>query len=179
MKEASSGVAALRLVRGGAGAASAEEILEQGDGFFGAHARCDLHAMVRAIVTEDFEAGANRAAFGLICAVDETGYARLDHGPGTHRAGFDCDVERGAEQAVIADAEGRVTKRENFCVSGGIAMRDGAVSSACDDFFVEDQDRTDRHFATLSGFARFREGFGHEYEIVFGNFRHCVKDIMA
>jgi hypothetical protein len=177
MKEASSGVAVLRLVRGRAGAASGEKNLKQGDGFFGAHARCDLHAMVRAIVAQNFEAGANRAAFGLFCAVDETGYARLDHCPGTHRAGLDCDVERGAEQAIITDTEGCVTQRENFGVGGGIAMCDGAVPGACDDFFVENEHGADGDFAAFGSFASFGERFGHEYQIVFGNFRHCRKDI--
>jgi hypothetical protein len=176
MKEASSGVAALRLVRGGAGAARGEKILKQGDGFFGAHACSDFDAVIGTVVAQNFEAGTDCAAFGLICAVDETGYTRLDHCPGTHRAGFDGDVKRGAEQAVIADSEGRVTKRENFGVGGGVAMGNRAVSSACNDFFVENEDGTDGDLAALGGLASFGERFGHEGEIGFSISRHCRRE---
>ena len=159
-------MAALRLF-GGADAATGEEILQQGDGFVGANTLSDINAVVSAVMAEDFEAGMDRPALGLIRSVDQTRYAGLEHCAGTHRAGLDGDVKTGADKPVIADAPGRVTEHENFGVRGGITMSDSAISGSRDDFFVEDQNRADGNFAAFSAFARFGERFGHEGKIGF------------
>ena len=131
--------------------------------------------MIGAVVAEDFEAGTDCAAFSFVGAVHEARDAGLEHCTGAHRAGFDGDVKRGAEEAVVTDSVGGVTKCENFRVGGGIAMRDGAIPGARYDFFVEDEDGADGDFAALGGLAGFGEGFGHEGEIGFGNFGHRGK----
>ena len=123
--------------------------------------------MIGAIVAEDFEAGMDRAALGLVRSVNQAGDASLKHGPGAHSAGFDGDVKSGAGQAVIADAKGRITQGENFRMRGGIAMSDGPISGARDDFFVEDQNGPNRNFAALSGLTGFDECFRHKDEIGF------------
>lgn len=142
-----------------------EEILQQGHGFVGADTFGDVNTMIGAVVAEDFEAGMDRAALGLVRSINQAGDAGLQHCAGAHGAGFDGDVKSSAEQAVIAEAEGGVTEGENFGMRGGIAVSDGPISGARDDFFVEDQDCADRNFAAPGGFAGFEKRFGHEGEI--------------
>jgi hypothetical protein len=166
---------ALGNIFGRADATGCKKSLKKRYGFRGAHTRCDFDAVICAVVAEDFEAGTNRAAFSFVGAVHEARDAGLEHCTGAHRAGFDGYVKGCAEQAVVADSVGSVAKGENFRVCGGIAMRDGAISGACDDFFVDDEDGADGDFATLGGLAGFGEGFGHEGEIDFGNFWHRGK----
>ena len=79
----------------------------------------------------------DRAALCFVCSVDKSRDAGLEHCTGAHGAGFYGDVQSCAQQAVIAGSKGAVAKGENFGVGGGIAMRDGAISGACDDFVIE------------------------------------------
>ena len=156
--------------------AGREETLEKFHGLLGKHARSDVNAMVGAFVAQDFKTGAYRAAFGLIGAVHQAGDAGLNHRAGAHGAGFDGDVESGAEQAVVAGFQGGVTQGQNFGVRGGIAMGDGAVSSACDNFVIDDEYCANGNFSAFGRLAGFLKGLGHEDVIGFGNFRHRAKN---
>jgi len=53
-------------------AACGEERLDDGGTFGGEDARNDFYLMVEARVGEDFEAGADGPAFGIVGAVDKT-----------------------------------------------------------------------------------------------------------
>jgi hypothetical protein len=123
--------------------------------------------MVGAVVAQDFEAGMDRAALCFVRSVNEARDTSLKHGAGAHRAGFDGDVQRGAEKTVVAEAVGGFAERENFGVGSGITMRDSAISRAGHDFFVEDKNCANGDFAAICGFAGFGEGFGHEGQICF------------
>ncbi len=82
--------------------AFAEERLEDGGAVGGEDAGRDFNLMVEARVGEDFEAGADGAAFGIVGAVDEARNTGLDDGACAHAAGLDGDVERGITKAVVA-----------------------------------------------------------------------------
>ena len=108
---------------------------------------------------------ADGAALGIVRAVDKAGDARLNHGSGAHGARLDGDVEIGAEKAVISCALGGFAESDDFGVRGGVAMRDGAVSSACDDLTFHHDDGADRDFAAFAGSASLGESDAHEFEI--------------
>lgn len=155
------------ILFGGAAAASGEEILEQGYRFFGANASGYFDAMIGAVVGEDFKAGANRAAFGFVGAVDEAGDAGLEHGSGAHRAGLDRHVKSRPEQAIVSHAECGFAKRENLGMGRGIAVGDGAVAGARDYLFIDDEDGADGNLAALGGIARFGERLMHEGKVAY------------
>src|SRR5260370_26195870 len=93
--------------------------------------------MVEARVGEDFEAGADGAAFGIVGAVDEAGDTGLDDSARAHAAELDGDVERGNRKAVVAKKAGAFSQNKDFGVGRGGAIADGAL------------DRTARKFAVM------------------------------
>ena len=70
----------------------------------------------------------------------------------------------------------RVTQGQDFGVRGRIAMGDGSVPGARDNFVVDDKDGADGDFAAFGRLAGFLEGLGHEDVIGLGNFRHQAKN---
>src|SRR6267378_1834953 len=76
-------------------AASSEERLDDGGTFGDEDARSDFYLMIKARVGEDFEAGADGAAFGIVGAVDEARDTGLEDCARAHTAGLDGGVERG------------------------------------------------------------------------------------
>lgn len=151
-----------QIAIGGKSAAGGEEILEQGCGFFGEDAGDNFDTMVEAGIAQEGEAGADSAGFGIVCAVDEAGDARLNHGTGAHGAGLDGDVEVGAEEAVSSDRVCGFAEHDNFGVRGGVAIRDRAVAGARDDSSKGDDDGADGDFAGEGGLAGLVEGGAHE-----------------
>ncbi len=59
--------------------------------------------MVEEWMRKDFETGADRAALGVVGAVDEARDPCLDNCTGTHAAGLDGDIQRGITKAVVAE----------------------------------------------------------------------------
>ena len=150
--------------------AFSEEGLQDGGAVGGENPGSDFDLMVEPRVGEDFETGADCAAFGVVCPIDEAGHAGLDNGPGAHTAGFDCDIESGISKAIVAKTECSVSKSNNFCVGRGIAIADGAVVRTRNNFAIADEHSTDGDFAGGGGGARFNERFlhvvGHRFHVM-------------
>ncbi len=123
--------------------------------------------MVEARVGEDFEAGADGAAFGIVGAVDEARDTGLNDGARTHAAGFNGDVERGVRETVVAENAGSFAEDDDFGVGGGVAIADGAIASTGEDFAVVNEHGADGDFAGCSRCARFRERLLHELDVRF------------
>jgi hypothetical protein len=79
----------------------------------------------------------------------------MHHGARTHRARLNCNKQLAVLQTVIAQGGARLTQRDDFCVSGGIGVREIAVSPAADDFSSADDDGPHRN---LPGFERVLGG---------------------
>jgi len=113
-------------------------------------------------VGEDFEAGADRAAFGVVGAVGEARDTSLDDGARTHAAGLDGDVEGCIGEPVVAEQAGSIAKDNNFGVGGGVVVANGAVAGSGEDLAVMDEHGADGDFAGCGRAARFRERCLHE-----------------
>ena len=72
-----------------------EERLDDGGAFRGQDTGGHVNLMIQPRVGENFEAGADCAAFWVISAIDNTGDSGLNDGTSTHAAGLNGDVERG------------------------------------------------------------------------------------
>jgi len=81
--------------------AGGEERLEERGGFFREDAGGDFDTMIQARMREDFETRADGATARIVGTVDEFRNAGLDHGAGTHRAGLERDVHRGARKTIV------------------------------------------------------------------------------
>ncbi len=144
-----------------------EERLDDGGALNGEDASGDFYLMVEARVGEDFEAGTNCPAFGIIRAVNETREPRLDDGACAHGARLDGDVKRGVGEAVVAKNTCSFAKNNDFGVSGGVAIADGAVARTGENFAVMDEHGADGDFAGCSGSVRFNQRFPHELDVSF------------
>ncbi len=148
-------------------AARSEERLDDGGAVGGEDAGRDFHLMVEARVGEDFEAGADGAAFGIVGAVDEARDACLDNGAGAHTAGFDGDVERGISETVVAENAGSFAEGDDFRMRGGVAIADRAVTRTGEGFAFVDEHRADGHFADCGRGTSFGQGLLHELDLGF------------
>lgn len=109
-------------------AASSEKGLEKGNGVGGEDAGSDFDAVIEDGMGEDLKVGADRAGLGIVRAVNEAGNAGLNHCAGTHAARLKGDVENGVRKPVVAEGASRFAKRDDFRVSGGIAIANGTVA---------------------------------------------------
>ncbi len=144
-----------------------EERLDDGGALNGEDASGDFYLMVEARVGEDFKARADGAAFGIIGAVDETRDTRLDDGARAHATGLDGDVKRGVGETVVAKNTCSFAKNNDFGVSGGVAIADGAVARTGENFAVMDEHGADGYFAGCCRSARFNQRFPHELDVSF------------
>src|SRR5260370_12511239 len=87
-------------------AAFCEERLEDGGAVVGEDAGGDFDVMVEARVGEDFEAGADGAAFGIVGAVDEAGDTGLGDSGRAHAATRGGDGQRGISEALGSEKAG-------------------------------------------------------------------------
>jgi hypothetical protein len=147
-------------------AAGRKEGLEQGSGVFGEHASRYIGAMIELLGCEDFETGAECAAFGIVGAVDYAGNAALNDCAGTHGTGLQSDVERRVCQTVIADNASGFANHNHFGVGGRISIADGAIAAACDYLAIANQNCADGHFACFRGSMGFGQGELHELYVI-------------
>jgi len=127
----------------------------------------DLDPVIEARVGEDFEAGADGAAFGVVGAVDQAGNASLNDCAGAHAARLDGDIERCISEAIVAKEAGGFAEDGDFRVGGGVAVANGAVAGASEEFAVADEDGTDGNFAGGGCGAGFGESLLHELNVSF------------
>jgi len=121
---------------------------------------------------ENLEAGAHRAALRVVGAVDQAGYAPLNHRAGAHAARLDGDIEGGIGEAVVSKNSGRFAKDNHLSVGGGIAIADSAVAGARESFSVMDEDGADGNFAGGSRGTSLGQRFLH----VFGVSTHAGRE---
>lgn len=139
--------------------------MEKGGSFRGEDARGDFDLMIEARVGKDFEAGADRAALGIVGAIDEARDAGLDDGAGAHAARFDGDVERGIGEAIIAEQARSFAEDDDFGVGSGVIITDSAIAGAREDFAVVDNRGANGNLACGSRGQGFSERFLHELDI--------------
>ena len=140
--------------------------MEKGTGFAGEDPGGDLDLVVELGAGEEFEAGAEGAAFVVVGCEDQARDAGLNDGAGAHGAGLKGYVQSGFGQSVIAEFLRGFAQDYDFGVGGWIAVADGAIAAAS-----EDLPAIDKHGAD-GNFARFGAGTGlfqcdlHEFGIV-------------
>src|SRR5216683_2973105 len=144
-----------------------EERLEDDGAVCGEDTGGDFHLMIKARVGEDFEAGADGAAFGIVGAVDEAGDTGLNDSARAHAAELDGDVERGIRKAVVAKKAGGFSQSNDFGVGRGVAIADGAVAGTGENPAVMDEHGADGDFAGCGGGAGLSKSFLHELNVGF------------
>jgi hypothetical protein len=152
--------------KGIASTAGGEEGLEKGGGFAGKEAVGYFDLMIEFGMGEDFEAGAEGAALGVVCAVNEARNAGLDDGASTHGAGFEGDIESGAGQPVVAENARGFANNDDFGVRRGVVIANGAVAGLSEDRPFVDEQSADGNFAGFGRRAGHSERELHKVQIV-------------
>ena len=147
-------------------AAGGEEGLEEGSGLGGEHGWGDLDLVVELRAGEQLEAGAEGAAFRVVSAIDKAGDAGLNNGTGAHGAGLEGDVESGFRDTVVAELFRGFAENHDFGVRCGVAIANGAVAAACENFLAINKYRADGNFAGFGTGACFFQRDLHEFRIV-------------
>ncbi len=142
-----------------------EEGLEEGCAVLAEDAGNDLYLVIETRIREDFEAGTDGTALGIVSAVDEAGDAGLNDGAGTHAAGLDRDVECGAGQPIVLERSSRFADHDDFGVGRGIAVPDSAVAGASQNIAAVNDESSDGDFASCGRSAGFLNGELYEYNV--------------
>jgi hypothetical protein len=121
--------------------------------------------MIELRVVQDRETGSYRAGLGIIRAVDEPSYPRLNHGTGAHRARLNGDICHGVAKAVVADTSRSGAKGYNLRVGGGVAVRNRAIAGARNYAVVNDHDSANGDLPALAGPSGLVERRLHEMQV--------------
>src|SRR5262249_11940153 len=127
--------------------------------------RDDFDAMIELWMGQNFEAGMNGAAAGIVCAVDQPWHTCLNHGSCAHGARLESYVERRARKTIIIEEVGGFADNNDFGVGSRVVVADSAIAGASDDFVFVYEQSTDRDFACARRSARFFEGELHVIEV--------------
>ena len=144
--------------------------MKDGDAVCRENSGTDFHFVIESGVGEDFETRTDCAAFRVVCAVDQTRDAGLDHGAGAHAAGLQSDEECCVGHTIVPEEASCFTDHDDFGVGGGIAIANRAVAGAGEDFTVVGDAGADRDFAGGHRCARFFEGELHERDVNVNDF---------
>jgi hypothetical protein len=141
----------------------AEKSGQQLSAFFSENSRDDLDAMVQSRILAELKQRANGAGFGIVASIDELCHSRVDDRSGAHWARLKRHDDNAIDQSPIVEIFSRFAQREEFGMSGGIAIALPAVVSAADDLpagLVHD-DRADGHFIERQCFVRLGDRKPH------------------
>src|SRR5438270_3833214 len=105
------------------------------------------------------------ATLGFRGAVNQASDSRLNYGAGAHYARLESDVEGRFGKAIILQGACSGAERHDLGVSGGVVVANSAITGAGKNLPAVDKDRTDGHFAGLSGGSRFLKCEAHEINI--------------
>jgi len=145
-----------------------EKGLEQGSGLFGQDAGSDFDLVVEFGAGEDFKTGTEGAAFWIVGCIDETRDAGLDDCAGAHGTRLEGYVQGCFRQAIICELLCCFAQDHDFGMSSRVAVADGAIAAARQDFAAINQHGADGDFAGFGGGARFFECQLHEFLIAHG-----------
>ena len=104
---------------------------------------------------------------GLIVprAEDHSIISREHDGTGTHRTGLERYVQRAAAQSPISNNGTRSARRQQFRMSGGIAITDGTIRRAGDDRSPTNNDGAHGYLIRGLGFTRLSERLYHPWHV--------------
>jgi len=124
--------------------------------------------MVKSGCVEYLHARSHGTALRFVGAVNQPRDARLHKRARAHGARLDGHVEGRADQAMIAGLLCGLAQGDDFSVSGGITVGDGAITRGGENPVVLHDERAYGHLSAQRGGLRLRDGQMHVLEIVHG-----------
>ncbi len=142
--------------------------MQQGSGLFGQDAGDDFHLMVESGAGENFETGAEGAAFWIVCCVDEARNTGLDDCSSAHGARLEAYIQGCFRQTVICELLCGFAQDDDLGMSCWVAVADGAVAAAGQNLAAINQNGPNGDLAGLSAGTRFFECELHEFLVAHG-----------
>lgn len=146
-------------------ASSGEKRLDHRRTILGKNTRRNFNFVIEVLTGKNLKARARRASLGIVRSIDRACYSSLNHRPSAHAARFDGDVKSCAGESVIVYNARSLAKNNNFRVSRRVAIADGTVAGARDNFPVQYQHSSDRNFSRGPRRAGLLESFLHKADI--------------
>ena len=140
--------------------------MEKGSGLGGEHGGGNLDLVIELGTGEQFEAGAESAAFWVVGCIDQARDARLDDGSGAHGARFEGNVKSGFCETVVCKFFSGFPNDHDLGVRGRVAIADGAVAATRKNFPAVDKDGADGNFARFGTCSGLFQRDLHEFRIV-------------
>ena len=101
-------------------ASAPEKRLQQIRALAGQDALMNLKLVVQPGVVQYLHYGVNCTGLGIISAVYEAPYTRVNHGSRAHRARFNCSKQVTSAQAMITKVCACLAQRDHLGVGGGV-----------------------------------------------------------
>lgn len=121
--------------------------------------------MIQFWVCENFEAGADGSAFGVIGTIDEPRNSGVDHRTRTHTARLDGDIQSRASQPVIPQNASRLANDDDFRMRGRVTIANGPIAAASYNSIFVHQERADGDFACRARIPGLLDGKLHERKV--------------
>lgn len=121
---------------------------------------------------ENAHDGVNRPGFGIVCSINESSDAGVNHGAGAHRARFNRHEEIAVEQAMIAECEASLAQGDDFSMRGWIVIGEVAIEAATNDVSFMHNDRANWNFAEFERALGGAQSFAHPEFVRFVSVRH-------
>jgi len=150
-----------------------KEFLQNARALLGQDPPCDVYMMIELRMRQHLEAGAHRAALGIVRTVHHARHACLNDRTGAHGTRLERYIHGSCAKAVIAGGARSFTEDDNFRVRRGVAVANGAVACACKHFSIRHlhEHCANRDFARFSRQARLFQRKFHVLQICHRRFQ--------
>jgi hypothetical protein len=101
------------------------------------------------------------ACLRVIGTVHQAADAGMDGRSRAHGARLNCGKQLAVDEPVVTDVSSRLAQRDDFCVSGWIAVCEVTIPSSSNHAPFAHRDRSHRHFASLERAPGAAESFLH------------------
>jgi hypothetical protein len=144
-----------------------EEFLHDLSAFFFKHAGANLNLVIQKIRVANSESRFDRSCSFVARAIDESYHSRLYQGACTHYARLNRRINHRVSYAVVTHLACGFSQRHDLCVSRGILIGSGSVSSDRENRITGNNAGAHGNLSAPSGFIGRGERLAHPMRIRF------------
>lgn len=130
------------------------------------HTSLDLHAVVQLRVVQDLHDRVDRTSLGIIGAVDQAFYTRVDQCAGAHGTRLNCSKQLAVSEAMVTNESTRCAQGDDLGMGGGIVAGEIAIPPPGNNAAVADNDCAHGNFSGLQRPLTGSDRFFHEQFVI-------------
>src|SRR5690554_6742894 len=124
-----------------------------------------VHPVIKKLLLEKASLADRHSGPRLTGRINNPGNARMYQQPGTHAAGFQCDVQRTARQTIILYAASRLPYRLHFSMGTGVMQSNRLIETTPKYHTITHQHCTHRNFALARTLLCQLQRLTHELQV--------------